>query len=118
MTLRRKQSAFALLVAALIFKAYELGYEVTLGEAYRSKEEAARLAAAGAGIKASLHTVRLAVDLNLFLDGVFLKASEDYRALGEFWERQSTEAIQCCWGGRFQPRSDGNHFSIQHEGRM
>lgn len=35
MTLREKQSKFALAIAGLITKAYEMGYEVTLGDAYR-----------------------------------------------------------------------------------
>jgi len=35
MTLREKQSKFAKMAAELILKAYELGYEVTLGDAFR-----------------------------------------------------------------------------------
>ena len=35
MTLREQQSKFAKMAAELILKAYELGYEVTLGDAYR-----------------------------------------------------------------------------------
>ena len=35
MTLREKQSKFAKMAAQLILKAYEMGYEVTLGDAYR-----------------------------------------------------------------------------------
>ena len=35
MTLRQRQSEFARLVARLIDHAHELGYEVTLGDAYR-----------------------------------------------------------------------------------
>ena len=114
MTLRQKQSIFAVRVARLILKADELGYEVTFGEAYRSPEEAARLAAANQGISQSLHTERLAVDLNLFKHGKWLTATEDHRPLGEWWERQSSEGATCCWGGRFR---DGNHYSIAHGGR-
>lgn len=113
MTLREKQSLFALMVAKLIQQAHTMGYAVTLGEAYRSPEEAARLATAGKGIKASLHTQRLAIDLNLFKDGRYLSNGDDYRPLGEWWETQSG-AVACCWGGRFQ---DGNHFSFAHGGR-
>lgn len=117
MTLRQKQSAFARLVADLIIEADRLGYEVTLGEAYRSPEEAARLAKAGKGVAKSLHTQRLAIDLNLFQGGKYLTASEAYRPLGLYWESRSTVGARCCWGGRFEPRADGNHFSIEHEGR-
>ena len=35
MTLRQKQSKFAEMAAKLILKAIEMGYEVTLGDAYR-----------------------------------------------------------------------------------
>lgn len=108
-TLRQKQSRFASMVALLINKAFEMGYEVTLGEAYRSEWEAARLAKEGLGIKRSLHCDRLAVDLNLFKDGVYLATTEAHRPLGLWWE-----SIGGAWGGRF---NDGNHYSLAHEGR-
>lgn len=111
MTLREKQSLFVVLVARLIDYASALGYELTFGEAYRSPEEAARLAKAGKGIAKSLHTSRLAIDLNLFKDGVYQRGTEAYRPLGEWWERQDP---LCKWGGFF---GDGNHFSLTHGGR-
>lgn len=113
MTLREKQSHFLRLVATLIQQADVFGYALTCGEAYRSPEEAARLAALGAGITRSLHTQRLAIDLNLFIDGVYQTTTEAYRPLGEWWERQD---VLCRWGGRFR-RPDGNHFSLTHGGR-
>lgn len=116
MSLRAKQAAFARLVASLIIEAYRRGYEVTLGEAYRSPEEAERLAKEGKGITNSLHTQRLAIDLNLFKDGVYFGRSESYAPLGSWWEAQSGGDIECCWGGRFA-KPDGNHFSIAHGGR-
>lgn len=116
MTLSQKQQRFASLVARLILEAQTRGYEVTLGEAFRSAEEAARLAKIGSGISRSLHTQRLAIDLNLFVDGVYRSDTESYRPLGEWWEAQSSGEIVCAWGGRFT-RADGNHFSIEHEGR-
>lgn len=114
MTLRQKQSLFVKLVAKLIYYAYSQGYELTFAEAYRSPEEAARLAKAGKGIVKSLHTQRLAIDLNLFKDGKYLTSTEAHRFLGEWWERQSGPDFTCAWGGRFK---DGNHYSIEHEGR-
>jgi hypothetical protein len=71
---------------------------VTLGEAWRSPEEAARLAKTGKGIARSLHTERLAIDLNLFKSGQYLFGTEDHRELGEWWEAQDALAR---WGGRF-----------------
>ena len=105
-----KQSRFAECVATLIFWATDRGYQVTFGEAYRPPETAALYAAQGRGIANSNHTRRLAVDLNLFKDGAFLTSSEDYKALGEYWESLDPNAR---WGGRF---NDGNHFSFEHNG--
>lgn len=113
MTLGRKQRVFARLVARLIEHAYQAGYEITLGEAYRTPEQAAANAAAGRGISNSLHTRRLAIDLNLFVDGQYQTSSEAHRPLGEFWESLSTSEYACCWGGRF---GDGNHYSIEDGG--
>jgi hypothetical protein len=110
-TLREKQSVFAALAATLIQHAFSLGFEVTLGEAYRSPEEAARLAKLGLGIKSSLHTLKLAIDLNLFQDGKYLPSNEAHEPLGEWWELQNP---LCRWGGRF---GDGNHYSLEHGGR-
>ena len=53
MSLREKQSAFAIAVAHLILEAGVLGYDVTLGEAYRTPEQAARNAQATSGIMIS-----------------------------------------------------------------
>jgi hypothetical protein len=98
------------MLVRLLQKAHELGYEVTLGEAYRSPEQAARNAAQGTGIRNSLHILRLAVDLNLFRDGVFLSSTEDHRPLGEYWE-----SVGGSWGGRFS-KPDGNHYSLEYQG--
>lgn len=114
MNLREKQSIFANLVAKLIFQAQDMGYQVTLGEALRSPEEAARLAKLGKGTKNSLHIQKLAIDLNLFKDGEYLDSTEDHQRLGEWWEGQSFADIKCAWGGRF---GDGNHYSIEHAGK-
>lgn len=115
MTLREKQSSFAIAVAHLILKAAEMGYEVTLGEAWRSEHEAKRHALAGSGIRRSLHQDRLAIDLNLFRHGEWLTSTESHRPLGEYWESLSTDEYDCAWGGSWG--DDGNHYSITHEGR-
>lgn len=113
MTLGEKQRLFTRLVAKLIDFAYASGYELTFGDAYRSPAQAAANAAAGSGIVNSLHTQRLAVDLNLFRNGVYLTKSEDYKPLGDYWK---TLDPACSWGGDFISRPDGNHFSITHNG--
>ena len=111
MTLRQLQSLHVRLVAKLIEYATSQGYELTWGEAWRTPEQAEINAKKGVGIRNSLHMDRLAVDLNLFRDGHFLSASDDHRPLGEFWESLHPLAR---WGGRF---GDGNHYSIEHNGR-
>ena len=111
MTLHDKQVRFAHLLAYLLLRAEELGYQVTMGECWRSPEEAARH-----GHPHSNHCLRLAVDLNLFRDGAFLTTTEAHRPLGTWWESQDP---WCRWGGRFLPplEADGNHYSMEHEGR-
>lgn len=110
-TLGQKQKRFAKAVARLIDKAHELGYEVTLGDAYRDPRAFGRLGETIAyGNKFSCHKVRLAIDLNLYRDGKYLDQSDDHKPLGEWWEALAPDH---CWGGRFQ---DGNHYSITHEG--
>jgi hypothetical protein len=114
MSLSEKQQQFAILVAKLILWADEQGYAVTFGEAYRTPEQAALNAKKGSGIANSLHTQRLAIDLNLFKNGRYLSDSEDHKPLGDYWKSLGPE---CCWGGDFKPSADGNHYSISHEGR-
>ncbi|EJH2582295.1 M15 family metallopeptidase, partial [Escherichia coli] len=96
--------------ADLIHWAQEHGYRLTFGEAYRTPEQAALNAKSGKGIRNSLHTLRLAVDFNLFINGKYQADTDTYRPLGEYWE-----SIGGTWGGRFS-RADGNHFSLEHNG--
>lgn len=112
-TLGQKQRRFVRLVGLLIEHAYSSGYEFSFAEAYRTPQQAALNAQSGAGISNSLHTVRLAIDLNLFKDGNYLTDSESHRPLGDFWK---SLAPDCRWGGDFS-RPDGNHYSIAHDGR-
>lgn len=102
MTVRQKQSLFIKLLARLIDKAYELGYELTGGDLFSLESYLAHKIN-------SLHYIRLAIDLNLFRDGVWLRASADHRPLGEFWE--SLHPL-CRWGGRY---GDGNHYEFIDE---
>ena len=110
MTLGEKQRKFTLMVAQLIQWAYDHDFELTFGEAYRTPEQAAANARAGIGILNSLHTQRLAIDLNAFKSGRYLTDSAAYEPLGKYWE-----SIGGSWGGRFS-KPDGNHFSLEHGG--
>lgn len=97
-SLREKQSRFVRMVALLIQYAYELGYELTFGDAWAHEGHT----------RHSLHYKRLAIDLNLFKDGEYLHDTQSHERLGIFWE-----SIGGSWGGRFK---DGNHYSLEHEG--
>jgi len=109
LTLRQKQSRFAVMVAELILKAQELGFEVTLGDAYRDPRVFGGLGERkGYGESNSAHKQRLAIDLNLYRDGQYLRDTADHRALGAWWQAQGGT-----WGGEF---NDGNHYSLEHAG--
>ena len=110
MTVGQKQRLLVKMVGQLIEHAYANGYELTFGDAYRDPRlHGAVGVKIGYGAAGSLHKERLAVDFNLFKDGVFLTSTEDHRPLGEYWE-----SLGGTWGGRF---NDGNHYSIEHGGR-
>lgn len=100
------------LVPRLIDKAHELGFEVTVGDAYRDPRAFGKVGDDGPyGAAYSCHKSKLAIDLNLFRNGDFVETTEGHRELGEWWERQNDA---CCWGGRF---NDGNHYSLTWQGR-
>ena len=100
-----KQIEFALMVPRLIDKVPELGFGVTLGDAFRDKRCAY-------GLPGSFHKKRLVIDLNLFIGEKYLPDTLSHKPLGEWWESQGG-----IWGGRFgesRPGAgdgwDGNHY--------
>lgn len=95
MGLRAKQTQFVWMLAEFLLWCKEQGYEITLGEAWRIGDP-------------RLHGMRLAIDLNLFIDGKYRTSTEAHRPLGEKWESMGGS-----WGGRFK---DGNHYSLAHGG--
>ena len=107
--LLRKQQLFTKMLVDLIHRAHTLGYEVTLGDAFRDPRLHGELGVKkGYGHSKSAHKLRLACDLNLFKDGKFLQATKDHEPLGLYWE-----SLGGAWGGRFE---DGNHYSLEHNG--
>lgn len=111
MTLGQKQKLFARMVPRLLDEVHARGFECTFGDAFRDPRVfGAPGKGLGYGNASSCHKLRLAIDLNLFRDGVFLTTTEAHRQLGEWWEQQHELAR---WGGRFQ---DGNHYSFEHGG--
>ena len=104
-----KQRRFTRMIAKLIEYAYDSGYELTFGDAYRDPRLHGQVGEKkGYGNPKSCHKIRLAVDFNLFRDGVWLQETADHEPLGMYWE-----SIGGSWGGRFK---DGNHYSLEFEG--
>lgn len=119
MTLREQRCLFTRLIAMLITHAYARGYEVSFEEVMRSKAQAAANASSGAGISNSLHLIGLAADLNLYIGGVWQQTSEAHKELGAYWKSLHPLAR---WGGDFldgkgKPKPDGNHYSLEWQGR-
>jgi hypothetical protein len=100
MTLGEKQRLFTRLVGRLIEWAYAQGYELTFGDAYRSPEQARMNAQVGKGIVNYSHCERLAIDLNLFNNGVYLLRTEAYEPLGVYWETFRRRAAAGAGGSR------------------
>ena len=110
-TLSQKQRRFFKALGKLNQKIHDLGYEATQGDGYRDPRVFGKIGEVkGYGNAYSCHKLRLAVDINLFKEGVYLETTEAHRKLGEWWESLAPDH---CWGGRFD---DGSHYSITHEG--
>lgn len=120
MTLGQKQRLFTQLIGHLIAYAYANGFELTFGDAYRDPRVHGDLGTKKSYSSAgSVHKERLAVDFNLFKDGVFQTTTEAHKTLGAYWKSLHPE---CRWGGDFQdsagrPKPDGNHYSMTNGGR-
>ena len=106
MTLSQKQRKCSQLIGRLIGWAYDNGYEIVLGEAFRTKEQQ-ELYVAGGKSKTmnSKHLKCLAIDINLFKSGKYLTETPDYKPLGDYWKSLDPE---CVWGGDWG--WDGGHF--------
>lgn len=114
MGLGTTQREFTRDVADLIDYIYDSGYEATLGDAYRDPrchgEMGERMGPYGRS--KSAHKQRLAIDLNLFKDGHYLRHTEAHRKFGEFWKGVHPDNR---WGGDFNT-PDGNHYSREYWG--
>lgn len=111
MKLGEKQELFMSLLPRLLDKAHSLGFKIRGGDLFRDpRVHGAVGVKMGYGAPSSCHKLKLAIDLNLMLDGELVATSEGHRELGMWWEAQHP---LCRWGGRV---NDGNHYSITHEG--
>lgn len=114
MRLSEKQQIFAECVGELLqFISRTDGIDVTLGDAYRDPRLHGNFSELGGyGNSKSMHKIRLAIDLNLFVEGEYITdgGHDKYKVIGEYWESLDPFAR---WGGRF---GDANHFSFIHWG--
>lgn len=99
MTLGEHQEIFSSQVALLITKAIDMGFGVRLGEALRTPEQQKLYFNSGASkTMNSQHLKKLAIDLNLIVDGRLATAKE-IAPLGKWWE--SIDALNR-WGGSWR----------------
>jgi len=104
MKIRKAQDEFGKFLPILMQFIHSSNYTYSLGDA-RARPEDER------HIKNSNHYSGLAIDLNLFKNGIWLKNTEDHAEFGKFWESLHPN---CRWGGRW---SDGNHYEFLTEPR-
>ena len=118
MTLQQKQTIFAINVTKLINYIHATSAKsVTLGECFRTSEQAELYAKSGKGIADSLHCKRLAIDINLFdlHTSKYLTDKSDYEDAGIYWKTLNSANR---WGGDFVTLyhgkiDDPNHFEMQ-----
>ena len=110
LTLQQKQEIFAYNTAKLIIHIFESGYKCTLGEAFRTQEQAMIYAKEGLGIAHSKHCERLALDLNLFdSNGNFIHDDDMYKQFGTYWQNLNiSNRAGCFW----IHRPDADHFEM------
>ena len=111
MRLGAKQELFMRLLPKLINKAHALGFEIRGGDLFRDPRVHGPVGVKkGYGHRRSAHKNKLAIDLNLFKRGAWVRTTRGHAQLGAWWEKQHP---LCRWGGVFQ---DGNHYSLEHLG--
>jgi len=117
MNLGKRQRIFSLRLAQLVVWAYDQGYEFSQGDGYRDPRAFGVIGESGPyGAKNSNHKLRLAHDLNLFIDGEYIRDGKHpaWAEIGEHWEKIAMD-INGRWGGRY---GDANHLeATEHDWR-
>ncbi|MBT8439842.1 MAG: M15 family peptidase [Gammaproteobacteria bacterium] len=111
MTLGEKQELFSRMLPLLILYAQFLGYQIRCGDTFRDKRVHGDFGEKkGYSSKWSVHKLKLASDLYLTEDGVFLRgeaANKAHSKLHDFWD---------LLGGAQRIEGDLNHYSLEHNG--
>lgn len=113
MNIVAEQNLFLEHVAKLIQFAQNAGYMVTGGELFRTPEQQELYLNHKPPLtktRHSKHMIRLAIDLNFFVNGKIIRKTEDLKPLGEYWTKLDPENV---WGGSWG--WDGNHFQRGRE---
>ena len=119
MSLVAKQWKFLRNVAKLIAYADSLGWVLTGGELYRTMDQQKIYMRNGQSKTLnSRHLSRLAIDLNLFINGKYVTNTDQYKPLGDFWRTLDERNV---WGGDWNNNGsmqdesflDGNHFEMR-----
>lgn len=104
MTLGEHQQAFSRDLVALLQHAFEIGYEVRIGEVLRTAEQQQIYVQSGRSkTMNSRHLKKCAADLHFFKDGKLCYPPE----LGNYWE--SLDTLNA-WGGHWKNFRDEPHF--------
>lgn len=126
MTLREKQSLFLSNVSKLIAWSFENGFQMTIGEGLRTTEqqllyfEGYSIQKIGSDLKfvqtarktktlQSKHLDKLAIDLNVFIEGIYTVDKSKLQPIGDYWESLN-ELNQ--WGGNWATFLDTPHFQM------
>ena len=112
------QSLLVLSIGKLFAYAQSKNYVLTLAEGFVQEVRKTReglWVQDGVHMPSSLHYLRLAQDLNLWVDGELITHGSHlaWQDLGDFWENLDPS---CAWGGHFTSH-DACHFSIAFKGR-
>lgn len=135
MSLREKQSLFLFNVHKLIEWAYRNGFELTGGELWRTRAQVLlnfygydvvendgvlsliKTIATSQTLK-SRHPQRLAIDLNVFRNGLWIRSAVDIKPLGDYWVSLHTDNV---WGSDWNRDGsildetfiDASHFEMR-----
>lgn len=108
MTLGKHQEAFSKDLNKLLTYLHDNGYNVRCGELQRTKEQQELYIKQGRSkTYNSYHLKRLAIDIFIFKNDVWLNSKDDLQVIGNFWEQLNPLNK---WGGNFKSFIDTPHF--------
>jgi hypothetical protein len=107
MSLREEQMLFLKDTSKLLSFLWDHGFEVTVGEAFRTQEQQDIYIRTGRSKTThSNHLLRCAIDLNIFIRGEICTKAQ-LEEVGKFWESLNPKNR---WGGNFPSLVDTPHF--------